>query len=138
MDAAETKFSFMSNSPAILPHEVTRLADRPVPFSEQAALGSLCEYVKSNTASFLVQAPNADRVLLGIARQLNPASMQLIKLALSQAYDKLQAANLDQLTMMSVLAQVAKTAILSQTVTLGNALPDAAIETIISATLSHN
>lgn len=138
MDATESKFSFMANSPSILPRRATGLAADLALLGEPAPRAVLAEYVKSNSTSFLVRGPKSDRVLSSIARRLDPASLQLIRLALAQAYDRLQAAQLDQRAMMGVLKQVAGAAVLSLSATAGDALPDAAIDTIISATLRQN
>ena len=112
MVAAESRFSFMAGSPSILPRRATGLAADQALFGEPAPHAVLAEYVKSNSTSFLVRGPKSDQVLSSIARQLDPASLQLIRLALSQAYDKLQAAQLDQRAMMGVLKQVARAAML--------------------------
>lgn len=92
MKVAETKFSFMANSPSILPQEVTRLIDsQMIKFDEsQINLTMLADYVKSNATLYLsTTTTRLNAELHYLSRHLDPSALQLVKMTLSQAYDKL-------------------------------------------------
>jgi len=51
-------------------------------------MATLLAYVKSNSTAFLATS-KSDPAFKQLVKQLDPATLQVVKLALSQAYDKL-------------------------------------------------
>jgi len=90
MANAETQFAFIKQSPQILPKEMAPINSAEI-IVDASFLQTLSDYVKSNATSFLISS-NCDSStnisnLSYIAKILDPATLQITKLALSRAYD---------------------------------------------------
>lgn len=120
MERAVTQFAFIKQSPQILPDKMHHSSRNKVEVDE-SFLNTLKEYVRSNATIFLtkIYGQSQNRHLPYIAKMLDPTILQLTKLTLSQAYDQLQTANIDQAQTMKILRQIASQCLRSRTANAG-------------------